>query len=104
MYILDEINARARQAVLPVLGALIVGYFAYHSVKGDHGLSAYLSLSAEISRAEQVLAERNLMRTRLEHRANLLRPDNLDLDTLDERARAILNVIEKEERVIVDPR
>lgn len=102
MVLLDEINARARQAVLPVLGALIVGYFAYHSVKGDHGLSAYLSLSAAIVEAEQVLAERTLKRSRLEHRANLLRPDNLDLDSLDERARALLNVIEKNERVIIE--
>lgn len=87
---------------MPVLGALIVGYFAYHSVKGEHGLSAYLTLTAEITRAEQVLAEKTEKRSRLEHRANLLRPDNLDLDTLDERARVILNFIDKDERLVVE--
>lgn len=102
MVLLDELDNHARQAILPVLGALIVGYFAYHSVKGDHGLSAYLSLTAEITRAEQVLTEKTERRARLEHRASLLRPDNLDLDMLDERARVILNYIDKDERLVVE--
>ena len=38
----------------------------------------------------------------IERRTALLRPDNLDLDTLDERARAVLNLVEADERVILD--
>lgn len=88
--------------MIPMLGALVVGYFAYHSVKGDHGLSAYLILSTEVAKAEIALAQRTQKRVLIEHRARLLRPDNLDLDTLDERARAVLNVLEVDERVILD--
>jgi len=79
-----------------------VGYFAYHSLKGDHGLTAYLKLSGEIIKAEQVLQERREERLLIERRTTLLRPDNLDLDTLDERARAVLNLVERDERVILD--
>ena len=97
-----KIGNRARQIAVPVIGAFVIGYFSYHSLKGDHGLSAYLSLSAEVAKAEIVLANRVQTRQSIEHRTTLLRPDNLDLDILDERSRSVLNVIEADERVILD--
>jgi cell division protein FtsB len=85
-----------------MFAALVVGYFAYHSMKGDHGLNAYAKLSSELAKAEEVLKERRGEREIIEHRTNLLRPDNLDLDILDERARAVLNLINDSDRVILD--
>ena len=102
MFSLSKFNDRARLIAGPVFGALVVGYFAYHSLKGDHGLNAYLSLTTELAKAEQELVVRREKRQLIEHRANLLRPDNLDLDSLDERARAVLNLMEPDERVILD--
>ena len=78
---------------------MVVGYFAYHSMKGDHGLNAYIKLSGELAKAEEVLQERRSKREVIEHRTNLLRPDNLDLDILDERARDVLNLLNVNERV-----
>lgn len=102
MFSLRKIRDSARLITVPIIGALVVGYFAYHSLKGDHGLSAYLSLTAELAKAEVVLAERTLERQLIERRTKLLSPDNLDLDALDERARAVLNVMESDERIILD--
>ena len=99
---LGKITDFTRLITPPVIGALVVGYFAYHSLKGDHGLSAYLLLTAEVIKAESVLAERVGDRTLIERRTKLLGPENLDLDTLDERARAVLNLLEEDERVILD--
>ncbi|MEC8700206.1 MAG: septum formation initiator family protein [Pseudomonadota bacterium] len=99
---MSGINERIRQIAVPVLGALVVGYFAYHSMKGDHGLNAYIKLSGELAKAEEVLQERRSKREVIEHRTNLLRPDNLDLDILDERARDVLNLLNVNERVIFD--
>ena len=98
----SSINERIRQIAVPVFGALVVGYFAYHSMKGDHGLNAYIKLSGELAKAEEVLQERRSKREVIEHRTNLLRPDNLDLDILDERARDVLNLLNNNERVILD--
>ncbi len=99
---LGKITDFARLITAPIIGALVVGYFAYHSLKGDHGLSAYLLLTTEVTKAESVLAERVEERVLIERRTKLLGPENLDLDTLDERARAVLNLLEKDERVILD--
>ena len=98
----SSINERIRQIAVPVFGALVVGYFAYHSMKGDHGLNAYIKLSGELAKAEEVLQERRSKREVIEHRTNLLRPDNLDLDILDERSRDVLNLLNGNERVILD--
>ena len=98
----SSINERIRQIAVPVFGALVVGYFAYHSMKGDHGLNAYIKLSGELAKAEEVLQERRSKREVIEQRTNLLRPDNLDLDILDERARDVLNLLNVNERVIFD--
>lgn len=92
----------SRLVIAPVLSALVIGYFAYHSLKGDHGLKAYLALTAEVSKAEMSLNGHEQERLLIERRTALLRPDNLDLDTLDERARAVLNLVEADERVILD--
>jgi cell division protein FtsB len=102
MFPLGKIRDFARLITAPVIGTLVVGYFAYHSLKGDHGLSAYLLLTAELTKAESVLAERANERALIERRTKLLGPENLDLDTLDEQARAVLNLVEEDERVILD--
>ena len=102
MFIPKNWSNLARLVAVRVIGAFVVGYFAYHSLKGDHGLTAYLKLAGETIKAEQVLQERHEERLLIERRTALLRPDNLDLDTLDERARAVLNLVERDERVILD--
>ncbi|MEC7537320.1 MAG: septum formation initiator family protein [Pseudomonadota bacterium] len=99
---MSSIIERIRQIAVPVFGALVVGYFAYHSMNGDHGLNAYIKLSGELAKAEEVLQERRSKREVIEQRTNLLRPDNLDLDILDERARDVLNLLNGNERVILD--
>ena len=99
---LSNFNERIRQVAVPMFAALVVGYFAYHSMKGDHGLNSYVKLSSELAKAEEVLRDRRAEREIIEHRTNLLRPDNLDLDILDERARVVLNLLNHSDRVILD--
>jgi cell division protein FtsB len=102
MLTIRKITDFARLITAPIVGTLVVGYVAYHSLKGDHGLSAYLLLTAEVKKAESVLQERVEERVIIERRTKLLGPENLDLDTLDEQVRATLNLLEENERVILD--
>lgn len=102
MAVWHEIKKRARDVVGPVLGFCIVGYFAYHSVEGDRGLTAFVRLSERIAEAQAQLAELKAERQAIERRVRLLRTDNLDPDMLDERARQILNYSRPDEIVIFD--
>jgi cell division protein FtsB len=98
--LIGEIRRRARHVVGPVCGISLVAYFAYHLVQGDRGLGAWLRLSEEIKVAQATLDRVEGERRALDRHVNLLRPDHLDRDMLDERARAALNMVAPNERVI----
>src|ERR1700723_2172520 len=97
---LGEIRRRSRLIIGPITGISLVGYFSYHLVEGDRGLSAWLRLSQEVKAAQASYAEIDGERAALDNRVSLLRPDHLDRDMLDERARATLNLVGPDERVL----
>lgn len=100
MSILRELRKRARQVTLPVLGACVAGYFAYHAVQGDRGIIAWLVLNQQIREARAVESDLAAEQATLERRVALLRPDSLDPDLLEERARIMLNYAHADELVI----
>lgn len=105
LYTLRSALGRAiRQIVGPVIGVSVVAYFAYHTVHGDRGLVALTHLQSEVARAQSTLDQVRAEREELERRTRLLRPDSLDPDLLDERARAVLNQSHPDDLIILLPR
>jgi cell division protein FtsB len=98
MTLMNEIRRRLRYAVAPLIGMGAVVYFSYHIVQGDRGLIAWVHLKNEITKAEDTLSEVRAEKTELEKRVSLLRPDSLDPDMLEERARIMLNMGYPDER------
>lgn len=85
------------------LGAAIL-YLGAHAVTGRQGLVAYVDLQAQERTLEQRAANLDQQRDALEARAARLRPETLDLDYLDERARITLAAGDSEEIVFaLDP-
>ncbi|HVG51521.1 MAG TPA: septum formation initiator family protein [Xanthobacteraceae bacterium] len=77
-------------ALYAIAGTLIV-YFGINAYTGNLGLRARQDIDARIAELTQ---ERDRLRTDREqwqHKVDLLKPDRLDPDLLDERARALLN-------------
>jgi cell division protein FtsB len=103
MTALVQIRSRFRHAIFPILGSVLVVYFSYHMVRGNHGLIAYMNLQAKVEQAETRYAQVHGERTDLEHRVALLRPDNLDPDMLEEQARTMLDFVHPDEIVILLP-
>jgi cell division protein FtsB len=103
MGLAHEVKKRTRAAIAPFLLILMVGYFGLSFVQGDRGLLAWIRLSDEIALVQADLADLMVHRTRMEHRIQLLRANGLDLDMLDERARALLGFAHKDEIVIYTP-
>ena len=64
-------------------------YFAGHALTGDRGVLAWTQDKARLAELQQELSRTRAMRETLTSRANRLRTDSLDLDYLDERARAL---------------
>lgn len=97
-----ELTRRSRPAIAPFLFAVALAYFAFHFVQGDRGLIAYLRVNQQIEDTQVQLAVLGEERVRLEHRVNLLRPDQLDGDMLDERTRVVLGVAHRDEVIILN--
>jgi cell division protein FtsB len=95
-----ELKRRARDAVLPLMFMALCGYFVWHSVHGGRGLIARDLRTAEIAAARAELARAEAERDAMERRVAGLRSERLDRDQLDERARALLNVVGRDELVI----
>ena len=104
MAVLREIRKRARHVMPPVVAASLVAYFAYHAVQGDRGLLAWMSLKQDLAQARVSESQLARTRSRLEWRVDLLRPDNLDLDLLAERAHELLGYGRSDELIILLPK
>jgi cell division protein FtsB len=102
MALLREIRNRARNVVAPTLCSMVIAYFGYHLVQGDRGLRAWIQVRHEIAVAEKTLGQTETERNAYETRVARLRPDQLDLDMLDEQARVILNMAKPEDLVILE--
>ena len=95
------INRNTWQTIASALGACIVGYFLYHTVQGDRGWLAMLRLQQQVNAAQDQLTQLQKEHQQLDHRVQLLRPDSLDPDLLDEKARELLNYSKPNDIVIL---
>ncbi len=102
MSLLYEVRRRARPAALPLLSVLALGYFGYHAVQGDRGVLTWLQLKQEIAATGAEHEAVRAARLGLEHRVGLLKPEGLDRDMLDERARAVLGLARSDEVVFLN--
>ncbi len=64
---------RPRQILVPIIFAMMFGYFGYHLVNGDRGLLAMAHLQRETMIADQNLAEAETTRKIWERRVAALR-------------------------------
>ena len=90
--------------IFPLLACSAAGYFGYHLQTGDHGLEAQAQLAGRKAVLEGELAGLKEVRDRLERDVALLRPESLDPDMLDERARAILDLAHPDDLIMMKRR
>ena len=91
------INALA----LYTIAALLIGYFGINAFTGNHGLRARQDLDHEVTQLTGELAALKTERATLERRVSFLRPESIDADMLDERARALLDFSDPRELILL---
>ena len=92
-----------KQTVWSVIGALVVGYFLYHTIQGERGWFAMLRMQNEVGAAETTLSKLQKDRQELQHRTDLLRDKSMDPDLLEEESRKLLNYSKPNEIIILTP-
>ena len=89
-----------RAIVAPTLFLALVGYFGWNATQGDRGLQAYALRQEQLKGVQAELARVTLEQNNWERRTAGLRTQRLDPDTLDERARSMLNVADPADIVV----
>ncbi|WP_425045448.1 FtsB family cell division protein [Primorskyibacter sp. S87] len=78
----------------------LASYFTFAAVQGDFGLFRRVEISAEAQALERDLDRLNAQIGEMENLTRRLSDDYLDLDLLDQQARAVLGVLRSDEIVI----
>ena len=98
---MDRINWK--QFAVPAIYIVLVGViaiFAHSGLQGSHGLAAFRDAHAEERRLQSQLSKIQEERAELANKVRRLSDRYLDLDLLDERARAVLGLVRTDEIVI----
>jgi len=94
------IKRRLKAAVAPAIFLALVGYFLWNANQGDRGLDAAAQRQADLAAAQAGLDRAHAEMQIWERRVASLRSSRVDVDALDERARAILNLSDPAEIVV----
>jgi cell division protein FtsB len=94
-------QSKIRPLLVPAVCLLFLAYFGYHAVEGDYGHHALQKLKARETELAGQLARLKADRRALDRRVALMRPESLDPDMIEERARRALNVARADDIVIL---
>lgn len=100
MPLLYAIKRGLAAIVMPTVFLALSGYFLWHAMHGDRGTIAREVRLQEIASARQTLDRAVQERDAMERRVSGLRSSEVDRDQLDERARALLNMLGRDELVM----
>ncbi len=95
------LKRRLKAAVAPVVFLSLVGYFAWNATNGEHGLLAFAQRKVLLSQVQAALAAAESERDSWVRRVTGLRSDNIEADTLDEQARAMLNLSDPNDIIVM---
>jgi len=94
-------QSKWKPLAVPAVCLMLLGYFAFHGVEGDFGLFALKKLVERESALNAELKNLAADKERLEKRVALMRPESLDPDMIDEKARQSLNMAHRNDRIII---
>ena len=92
--------ALIRRAALPATGLLVICYFLGAAVVGENGVLAWGDYRRANAERSVRLAQLELERARLAHRAQLLDPANADPDLAEELVRQNWGYVRPDEIII----
>jgi cell division protein FtsB len=91
---------RMKAAIAPLIFLSLAGYFSWNAVQGDRGLVAFAQRQDLLAQAQADQAKARTERDAWDRRAAGLRSRHIDADTLDERARAMLNLADPTDVIV----
>lgn len=103
MSILGTVKRQTRAAVLPAVLLSLVAYFMWQAQQGERGTNTASQRAVDLQRAQADLQRAEADLATWERRVAAMRASRVDSDTLDERARAMLNLSEPRDIIVPYP-
>lgn len=88
--------------ILPLISLTLIVYFGYHLIHGDHGWLAWRQLETKLNESKSKLDALTHEQETWENRVELMRPETLDPDMLDERVRHVLGNVKENEVLVIE--
>lgn len=93
-------NYKIKEILAPFFVTIMFFYFVYHIFQGDRGVRAWVKLNKELKQNEIILEGLEAEKIIIEKQVYLMRPDSLDVDILEEKAKQVLNFAKPNEVLI----
>ncbi len=105
MRVWRAVKRGVRAAVAPCVFLALGGYFLWSATQGDRGLNpqAEASRVASLAAAKDDVARAEAERLVWERRVAAMQSKGLDRDALDERVRALLNLADPNDIIVMYP-
>lgn len=100
MSVWRSVKRKIKATIPPLLFLSLVGYFGWNATQGAHGLRSYRAQLKLLDEADASQTAANTELAAWNQRVAGLRDNGLDADTLDERARMMLNLSEPTDLVV----
>lgn len=97
------IKRRLRASAAPLFFLTLVLYFGWNATRGDHGLVAFGARTSLLAQARADLADAQATQAAWARRVSGLQADHIEADTLDEQARAMLNLSDPADIIMMYP-
>lgn len=103
MSLMVSVKRKLRQAILPCVLMSVTAYFIWQAQQGNRGLNAWDQRTGDLAAARAELARAEADLKLWDRRVQAMRNSPIDRDTLDERARAVRDLTEPADIVILYP-
>ncbi len=103
MSFMVSVKRKATAAVIPAVFLALVGYFVWQAQQGNRGLNAWDQRQGDLVAAKAELDRAHADLTAWERRVQAMRRSPIDRDTLDERARAVRDLTDPADIVVLYP-
>lgn len=87
-----DLSSYFKKSIGPLVGACLVFYFTYHLLNGDRGIFSWRRLEVKVNQAQTHMDQLDTFMQTLETKVNLLRPESLDPDLLEQRSKEVLGL------------
>lgn len=91
-----------RHNIVAIICVCLSAYFSWHAVLGERSSVRLVTLDYKVEKLERDVSALKAQRLAIEDKVSRLRPDSIDPDMLEERARLVLGFNYGTERVLLN--